>query len=86
MLKVHSFRPYPETCLASTDWKHALSTRHTPSQNHLLAALPLEDCECYAVVKREYDRLLRPENTIGNAGAIAMPLPYSSTIAVPCVT
>ena len=25
-------------------------------------------CECYAVVKREYDRLLRPENTIGNTG------------------
>ena len=25
-------------------------------------------CECYAVVKREYDRLLRPENTIRNAG------------------
>ncbi|MFN0315900.1 MAG: Crp/Fnr family transcriptional regulator [Burkholderiales bacterium] len=25
-------------------------------------------CECYGVVKREYDRLLRLENTIGNAG------------------
>jgi CRP-like cAMP-binding protein len=25
-------------------------------------------CECYAVVKREYDRLLYPENTIGYAG------------------
>ena len=25
-------------------------------------------CECYAVVKREYDRLLRPEDFIGNAG------------------
>ena len=27
-------------------------------------------CECYAVVKREYERLLRPENTIGNAGVL----------------
>ena len=25
-------------------------------------------CECYAVVKREYGRLLRPENTFGYAG------------------
>jgi CRP-like cAMP-binding protein len=25
-------------------------------------------CECYAAVKREYDRLLRPESTIDNAG------------------
>ena len=30
--------------------------------------LEAQVCECYAVVKREYDRLLRPENTIGNAG------------------
>jgi len=47
--------------------------------------LEAQVCECYAVVKREHDRLLRPENTIGNAGAIAMPLPYSP-MAVPCVT
>ena len=26
-------------------------------------------CECYAVVKREYDRLLRPEDAVGSAGA-----------------
>jgi CRP-like cAMP-binding protein len=30
--------------------------------------LKAQACECYAIVKREYDRLLRPENTIGNAG------------------
>jgi Mn-dependent DtxR family transcriptional regulator len=29
-------------------------------------------CECYAVVKREYDRLLPPANTIGNAGMLAI--------------
>jgi len=32
-------------------------------------------CECYAVVKREYDRLLRPGNVIGNAGAHDMHRP-----------
>jgi CRP-like cAMP-binding protein len=31
-------------------------------------ALEARTCECYAVVKREYDRLLRPENSIGGAG------------------
>jgi len=31
--------------------------------------LEAQACECYAVVKREYDRLLRPESAIGNAGA-----------------
>jgi CRP-like cAMP-binding protein len=30
--------------------------------------LEAQACECYAVVKREYERLLRPENTMGNAG------------------
>lgn len=30
-------------------------------------ALEAHACECYAVVKREYDRLLPSENTIGNA-------------------
>jgi CRP-like cAMP-binding protein len=30
--------------------------------------LEAQVCECYAVVKREYDRLLPPENAIGNAG------------------
>jgi CRP-like cAMP-binding protein len=40
-----SFRPYPETCFASRDGKHAVSRQDTPRQNHLLAALPLEDYE-----------------------------------------
>jgi CRP-like cAMP-binding protein len=31
--------------------------------------LEAQACECYAVVKRAYDRLLRPENTIGNVRA-----------------
>jgi CRP-like cAMP-binding protein len=31
--------------------------------------LEVRVCECYAVVKREYDRLLRPQNTVGDAGA-----------------
>jgi CRP-like cAMP-binding protein len=30
--------------------------------------LEAQACECYTVVKREYDRLLCPENTIRNAG------------------
>ena len=30
--------------------------------------LEAQVCECYAVVKREYDRLLRSEDSIGNAG------------------
>jgi hypothetical protein len=34
--------------------------------------LEAQACECYAVVKREYDRLLPPENTVGNAGARAL--------------
>jgi len=29
--------------------------------------LEAQACECYAVVKREYDRLLLPGNTIGGA-------------------
>lgn len=31
-------------------------------------SLEAKTCECYAVVKREYDRLLRPDNSIGGAG------------------
>jgi Mn-dependent DtxR family transcriptional regulator len=31
--------------------------------------LEAEVCDCYAVVKREYDRLLRSKDGIGNAGA-----------------
>jgi CRP-like cAMP-binding protein len=31
--------------------------------------LEAQACECYAVVRREYDRLLHVENAIGNAGA-----------------
>jgi CRP-like cAMP-binding protein len=30
--------------------------------------LEAQACECYAVVKRAYDRLLRPKSTAGNAG------------------
>ena len=32
------------------------------------SVLEAKACECYAVIKREYDRLLRPENSIGEAG------------------
>ena len=34
--------------------------------------LEAQACECYAVVKREYDRLLPGESTIGNDGAHAL--------------
>ena len=34
--------------------------------------LEAQACECYAVVKREYERLLPPENTVGNAGVHAL--------------
>jgi CRP-like cAMP-binding protein len=40
-----SFRPYRETRFASSDGKRAVSAQHMPRQNHLLAALPLEDYE-----------------------------------------
>ncbi len=40
-----SFRPYAATPFAPRDRRGAVSARHTPRQNHLLAALPLEDCE-----------------------------------------
>ncbi len=40
-----SFRPRPETRLASRDGKRAVSAPHAPRQNQLLAALPLEDYE-----------------------------------------
>ena len=33
-------------------------------------------CECYAVVKREYGRLLRPGKTVGNAGVHGTCLQY----------
>jgi CRP-like cAMP-binding protein len=45
VLERQSFRSYPETRFASRDRKRALSAFHTPRQNHLLAALPLEDYE-----------------------------------------
>lgn len=41
----YSFRPYPQTRFASRGRKRALSERHAPSQNHLLAALPSKDYE-----------------------------------------
>src|SRR5450830_637783 len=40
-----SFRPYPEPRFASTDRKRAVCAQRAPRQNHLLAALPLEDYE-----------------------------------------
>jgi CRP-like cAMP-binding protein len=45
MLGRHSFRPYRATRFASKDTEPAISAQHTPRQNHLLAALPLEDYE-----------------------------------------
>src|SRR5512146_598917 len=45
MLGRRSFRPHPETRFASSDRKHAVFVQHTPRQNRLLAALPLEDYE-----------------------------------------
>ena len=38
-----SFQPYPQTCFASRNGKRGLFAQHTPRQNQLLAALPLED-------------------------------------------
>jgi CRP-like cAMP-binding protein len=38
-----SFQPYPETHFASNGRRRPLSAQRTPSQNRLLAALPLED-------------------------------------------
>ena len=42
----HRFlRPYPETCFTSRYRGFAASGRHAPRNNHILAALPLEDYE-----------------------------------------
>ena len=40
-----SFQPYPQTRFVPIDVRRALSAQHTPRENHLLAALPLEDYE-----------------------------------------
>jgi CRP-like cAMP-binding protein len=40
-----SFQLYPETRFAHRDGKRAVFTHHSPRQNQLLAALPLEDYE-----------------------------------------
>jgi len=40
-----AFQPYPDTCFASMNRKRSVFARHTPRQNRLLAALPLEDYE-----------------------------------------
>ena len=40
-----SFRPHAKMRFASAHRKRDVSTPHTPMQNHLLAALPLEDYE-----------------------------------------
>jgi CRP-like cAMP-binding protein len=45
VLKRDSFRIYPEARFASRDRGRAVSAQHTPRQNRLLAALPLEDYE-----------------------------------------
>ena len=45
MLGQHSFAPYPQMRFGLKDGKHAISAVHTPRQNHLLAALPVSDCE-----------------------------------------
>jgi len=37
--------------------------------------LEAQVCECYAVVKREYDRLLRPESAIAKAGPLDVSVP-----------
>lgn len=40
-----SFQTFPETRFASRDGKRAPAAQRTPRQNHLLAALPVEDYE-----------------------------------------
>jgi len=45
MLGLHPVRPYPKTHFAFGDTERAVSAQHTPWQNYLLAALPLEDYE-----------------------------------------
>ena len=47
MLEQHSSRSQPDTRFRPWDWKRAASARplHFPKQNHLLAALPIEDFE-----------------------------------------
>lgn len=45
MLEQTSNRPYPGTSSAYGEEKRAVSARHSPRQNHLLAALPQEDYE-----------------------------------------
>jgi CRP-like cAMP-binding protein len=45
MVGPHSFRPSPGTRLAFGDRNYSLPAQHTPTQNHLLAALPQPDYE-----------------------------------------
>jgi CRP-like cAMP-binding protein len=45
MREQSSLRTYADTRFASKGGKRALSAQHAPRQNHLLAALPLEDYE-----------------------------------------
>lgn len=37
--------------------------------------LEAQACECYAVIKREHERLLRPEHTVGNGWRAQSPVP-----------
>jgi CRP-like cAMP-binding protein len=43
--------------------------------------LEAQACECYAVVKREYDRLLLPEHIIGSAGVHAVEVHAACSIS-----
>ena len=40
-----SFRPSPEMCFAVGDSKHFVPAQPSPRQNHLLAALPQQECQ-----------------------------------------
>jgi hypothetical protein len=44
-LQGQTFRPHPEMRFASSDRQRPVSAPHPPRQNHLLAALPVEDYE-----------------------------------------
>ncbi len=43
MLQQRAFRPQTETPVATVNNERAVSAQHSPAQNHLLAALPMED-------------------------------------------
>ena len=45
MVGRHSFRPSPEICFVVGDSRHFVLAQPTPRQNHLLAALPQQECQ-----------------------------------------